>query len=694
MTTDVPRPSRRLTRIQRAYSSLCPPLKLLLPIWCLFFVLVAFGVHGSSISLAANWWNPGVPYSGYVFNFLTKSAATSADGYDSTLRDLAMAQPRDVRGDEWLNSTPSALSQFSHIPRFPVINSDIGDGQNMLVGYLNPVWHITTLARPATWGYFFLGRQRGLAWAWWFQVFSCFTVLFLLLDVVLKGNRKLAAFGAFWFCGSAYVACWSLWPAYHVFFPALACLSAYRLLSSSRTGVRICSGLLLGLSIPGFLMLLYPAWEVPLTYLFFAVLVALFFRDELYMSLKPLTAARIVPIALAALIAAALVAAFVMSCKPALHLMVNTVFPGRRASLGGDYSVASLFKGMYNSVTSYSAVPGEANRSEYASFFHLYPAIVAALFLSRRLARGIGPVAWGMVCYLAFVLFYQFVGFWPKIAKYTLFGMTTCYRADIAVGLASIILSVCALAWTSESGSESQGGWDRTGATLAGLTLATLVVIGGVHGAYLHGGFPPIGSIAMVAALAGLASYSLLRGGKSFFCYLIGTAVVASSGFFNPLSTNIDFLYRSDIATQIQRLDRQSSEAAPNDGRPPLWVCYGPDYPGTLVSLLGGRSIAGVQWPPQKEMWRKFDPTGQYEWFYNRFAHVQLKYENDPGEVKFEVPRVDTLIVGIAPDNEVLKSEGARYILAGYWAQKEIDSTKFPLTYQSADGNFSIFQIK
>src|SRR5437870_2242417 len=77
-----------------------------------------------------------------------------------------------------------------------------------------PVLHIATLARPATWGYFFLGGQRGLAWYWWFQVFACFTALYLLLVIVLKGHKGLAAFGSFWFCGSAYVVCWSLWPAH------------------------------------------------------------------------------------------------------------------------------------------------------------------------------------------------------------------------------------------------------------------------------------------------------------------------------------------------------------------------------------------------------------------------------------------------------------------------------------------------
>ena len=87
------------------------------------------------------------------------------------------------------------LSQLSQQPRFPVINPSFGNGQNMLIERHTPVWHVATLARPATWGYFLLGAQRGLAWYWWFQPLACFTVLFLLLEIVFNNDWKLAALG-------------------------------------------------------------------------------------------------------------------------------------------------------------------------------------------------------------------------------------------------------------------------------------------------------------------------------------------------------------------------------------------------------------------------------------------------------------------------------------------------------------------
>src|SRR5262249_11038766 len=187
--------------------------RLLIGTWLMFCVLIAIGVHGSSITCTASAWALGSPDSTYVFSSLLpkiREASLHREG-------LVMARSREVRSDEWIFYTPWALSQLSHKPKFPVINSNFGDGQNMLVIPATPVNHISTLARPATWGFFFLGAQRGLAWQWWFQSFACFTALFLLFEIVLEGHQLLAAFAALWFCVSASLVFWALWPASRVF---------------------------------------------------------------------------------------------------------------------------------------------------------------------------------------------------------------------------------------------------------------------------------------------------------------------------------------------------------------------------------------------------------------------------------------------------------------------------------------------
>src|SRR5262245_8635643 len=352
--------------------------KCLLGLWLVFILLVAFGVHGSSTGVTAKWWSPEKEYSGYLFNPSRKPGSAESDLQNTVL----MANARQIRWDELMVATPLALSQLSHHPRFPVINTNIGNGQNVLISPHVPVWHISSLARPAPWGYFFLGAQRGLAWYWWFQVFACFTVLYLLLEIVLKIHNGLAAFGAFWYCASAYVVCWSLWPAHITFFPVLACVAAYHLVSSPRRSIQVLCAILLGIGLAGFVMFLYPPWQVPLGYLIVIVFAALFFRDRLFITARQMLRQRLILGAGALLLAAGIIAAFLITCWSDLKVMAHTEYPGLRVSTGGDYSLAKIFKGFYNISTIYSAQSALVNESESASFYDLFPAILVALCLS------------------------------------------------------------------------------------------------------------------------------------------------------------------------------------------------------------------------------------------------------------------------------------------------------------------------
>src|SRR6185436_6928197 len=288
-----PNKTSLVERLEVGLKALGGGTKALLALWGFFLVLVAFGIHGSSTGVLTDWWAPEKPYSGYLFN---PPQSVSDDDF---LREILMAKARWIRWDELIISTPQSLSQLSHKPKFPVVNTNIANGQNMLTVPHTPVWHVVSLARPATWGYFFLGAQRGLAWYWWFRVFACFTVLYLLLEIILKGHRGLAAFGAFWFCASAYVVCWSLWPAQVAFFAALGCLAAYRLIASEKRTEQIVWALVLGLSIPGFIMILYPPQQVSAGYLFLVVFVALAKRDGLFASPGPLLKNKWLPLTVA-----------------------------------------------------------------------------------------------------------------------------------------------------------------------------------------------------------------------------------------------------------------------------------------------------------------------------------------------------------------------------------------------------------
>ncbi|HEY9233181.1 MAG TPA: hypothetical protein VIS78_13590, partial [Blastocatellia bacterium] len=433
-------------RFARSIQQSSPRARLLMGVWLLFVLLVACGIHGSSTGVTAAWWMPEKPYTGYLFAPAAPVQLQPSGNGAQTQRAFLMAAPRVERWDELIIFTPYALSQLAQRPRFPVINTSIGNGQNMLVVPHAPVWHVVTLARPATWGFFLLGAQRGVAWFWWFQVFACFTALFLLLEIVFNKDWKLAAFGAFLFSSAAYVILWSQWPAHVTGFAALACWCAYHLCASKNQRTLVGCAVLLGLSLPAFVMIMYPPWQVALAYFSVGLFAALFVRDRLHRAMKERLGLRIICIALALMLAGGLTLAWLVACLPDLKIMADTIYPGRRVSTGGDYSFAMIFKGVYNLFTNELEIPALKNPSEAASFYYLFPVVLLALPLSPRLRRELGVVGWALIAYLAAMLFFVLVGLPEKVARITLISYMPSYRADLTIGLASIILTLQAAA--------------------------------------------------------------------------------------------------------------------------------------------------------------------------------------------------------------------------------------------------------
>src|SRR5947207_1154687 len=82
----------------------------------------------------------------------------------------------------------------------------------------------------------------------------------------------------------------------------------------------------------------------------------------------------------------------------------------------------------------------------------------------------------------------------------------------------------------------------------------------------------------------GVASFALVAGRRRLFAGLVGSAVVATGFFFNPLARGLHSLQDLDLTRHIAWWSRQMP------GSPPLWVCYGPLYSGVVVSAFGGKT--------------------------------------------------------------------------------------------------------
>jgi hypothetical protein len=554
------------------------------------------------------------------------------------------------------------------------------------------VLHVTAIARPATWGYLLLGPERGLAWCWWFQLFVCFLGLYLLFELLVPRRPWFAVLGAGWFCGSAYVVYWSLWPAYVTGLGVLALVGAYWLLRSSRPGVVIACGVLVGVAFAAFCMQLYPPWQVPLGHTFLVLFAGLIWRDRLWEGWPGRARLRLGALGLALLCAGVLLGSFYASSVDALSAFAHSDYPGERRIMGGDCPAWRLFGSFYNAFANSNASPS-SNPSEASGFFLLLPAAVVALAVSPRIRSRVGPLDWALLL-LAGLLVYFCVSRVPEwLATVTLLAHAPGYRAQIALGLISIIVSVRLLAITRGLPHDRQALL-----TAAGVFIACT----GFHvwqGLELDRNLDYFGQsklpawVGIVSLMAALASVLLVLGRVRPFAALLALALWVTSADFNPLSIGFPDWRTSELATAIQRaVPLQQGRGEQRD----LWLTYGGvPFPngGTLVQLMGRRALAGVYYYPQVELWKPLDPDGEHRLVYNRFAATRLHLPPlSSRDIDFRLSGANIHILGISPLHPALRELGARYVLT-FGAQPGITAPRFKLLYQSKKQDFAIWEL-
>jgi hypothetical protein len=708
------------------------------------FLALSFGkIHGTSIALSSKFWAPKANH--FLFKPLVESLEKRVSAETMTkLRAPLQADPKFTRSDEWSISTPWTLSQFNTEPRFPVRNRNMGVGQNMLMIPWVPVLHLSVVARPITWGYMLFGQQVGLAWYWWFSSFFCFVTLYLLIEVLLPRDRFLAVLGAFWFCSSAYVIAWSHYPAYLIAFANLALLGTNFMLRATSLRNAIGSGLLAGYGLTGVVMYMYVPWIVPLAYMYAAMLFGLIVRDRLIHKLdRRLT---LFGLAAALAVVGVVLGSFFASTLPEMRMLAQSSYPGVRRLNGGDCSLARLFGGFYNFLTLRKPLL-RIPFSEWAGFFLFFPTIVLAAILSRRVRRRLDAVAWSLIVVAFALMLYGEVKFPQWLANVTLFSRFQGYRAQMATGLSSILLSLYVLrkmppaaeaAPPAASAGESMappGAGGRLRARIRALVLTVISlsprwrrsisrVLGPVSGltryqglmigAAVLGGFAfflTTGSslqaiaqlyrskatvpwqIWLISVAATGASVLLLLGYRRIFAAVLVPALILTAGDFNPLSRGFPPLEKSEMWQAIRSVKDADKESGRTDS---MWlVSGGPHAPliGTMASMMGARSMTGCFFHPQLGLWRTLDPERAQETMYNRFAETHL-FPLVPGDptVRFTLPGPTNFNIRIAPDNPRLRELGVRYALT-YDRHTPYEAADYRRIYISSDGRLRIYDL-
>ena len=632
-----------------------------------FALLVASGLTGSSLAL-----------------LLAPPAVTEIS------ESPWMGHAQAVRSDEWQVITPLAIAQATHTPRWPIINQHLGeDGQNMLVIGMTgvPVAHLSTAAKPATWGYFLFDLRRALAWAWWLPLFGALLSFWYLLRRLTGLEWRLAAALATGFALAPYAAAFSFWPAYLGMFAALGLVAAQRLLHSGGRWAGVLWGAALGWSAAAYALVLYPAWQISVATLCAPLLLAWAWRERAHWRwARPQTLGAVAAVSMSAL----LLGAWWLDAREAVAVMRETIYPGQRVTeTGGDIDRWFLLKGWLNPLTLHVDTP--MVRSEAASFQFLWLGTLAVVAWQIGRTRRVDPVAGLLAGVALFTLWFQFVGVPPWLARATLWSAVTSYRLDLALGMTQVLL----LAWWIGQAKDTLPPESQRRIAALALGTATLAqTVWEVSRMPLDVADRLPAGILMLAGLASAAAMALwvLRRDIGFVALYVGWSLAAILPF-HPLGqapatiSLVDSLRATDL-----RNDQPDA-----DGRRGVAVVSERNWAMTLPAA-GVPVINSVFYVPQPSLWQRLDPEGRQRTLHNRYQRLLLDLAPQPGAATFtiESPRLDEVRLWLDPARFDFRLLGARQVLLPAMQARQLadNPTLERVAMEDASAPYALFNVR
>lgn len=553
--------------------------------------------------------------------------------------------PRVIRTDEYSVFTPMAFSQAAK--GFPWFNDAYRSGAptDMFVVYGQPVKSLMMIFRPFQIGYLFLGASRGLAFYWSSRLAFCFLVSMEFGGLITGKKRKLSF---------VYAVLISLAPLVQWWFSinclvemlifgqgAVLLLDCYLREMSFRkkmllmAGMAVCAG--------GYILALYPAWEIPLFYVFLtcAVCVIARQRKECRFGKKD-----VLLFAAGVLALAACMGYVIWHSSETIRAVAGTVYPGKRVVLGGGLKMLpELFKSWGNFFLPFKYEDLPMNQCESAAFLDFFP--LGLLFSLCVLKKQEKKDVWLLALNAAniFLILFVVCPFPEFLAKLTLLSNCPAERVAAAAGMINIMLLVrsCALY-----------GAEKPVLNRWALGIAALFIF--VNGLAYYREFLTVPMRFLLAAF--VLFFVLLWNGnfggaaKRPLASLILCTGVLCGGIVNPINQGTDALMDNPVVRAVERINAQD---------PGKWVVAGSNvFCDSLPAAVGAVTMNTVHAYPDRAMWERLG-LGDREDIWNRYAHISAEISEKPASPEAVLDFVD--MIHLSLDFEALKKEGVKYIL-------------------------------
>lgn len=620
--------------------------------YILFFVFVFGGLHFIiPVKKMYNWifdkrWFIGIAF--LIFMTANRYHGVSIGYYNDAIQPgqgsesgaPILGQTRSIRSDEFVVTFPSTLASSYGENAFGKYNS-IMRGEETLNAINGVYLGISTIGNvPQKLIYAILPVEYAYSFCWSFQLIFSFLMSMELFYIITKKKKLLSAAGAFLVIFSSFNLWWGMISQLLMTSGTVVCVHYF--LQSKEKWKKILFGLATTIIFSMFVSNVYPAWQVPLGYMFLAIGICVL--HENWDKVKELRKSDWAIIGCALVLVAGFVVSYLYSIAEYTEVITETAYPGERVDTGSLY----LSKLFYCAQAPFYAYKDIGNPSEAGVFFGLFPipTIMAAFCWIKEKKKD--WLTAGLLLAQLPMLLYVTTGFPESIAKLLLFSNSTVFRTIDIIGLIQIYFIVIVL-----------GRYENTKKLPLVLAIPAGMLVAALNLYFSNRDFPGYmsqwQSIVMFLVITGLCvglMINLKDKLKNIWLIAVISLSIFTGIYIFPVMKGFDAVFSKPVAGEIQKICEEDPGAK--------WLTSGG---GIVLSgynvACGAPTVNSVNTYPNLKLWEKLDEKSQYEEIYNRYAHIDVVFTSD--ETSFELIQADYMQISLSYE-DIAKTE-AEYLL-------------------------------
>ncbi len=538
------------------------------------------------------------------------------------------APPRPIRSDEWYVRLPWILSQERN--GFPSEMTSLG-GHDPWINYDLPASGPEILLKPHLLTYLYLDINRAIAAEWWILVFGSAISTYVFMKA-LGIRRQIALPMALILIATPGFHWWnitsSFTPILYGGFGGAALLASLR---SNSQRLRILGALCSGWMFSCATVVLYPPFQIATLGALGLILIVKCSHELRLGKLRN----TLLTLSTALGVFGVLVAWFILKHRTGLSALNQTVYPGSRRASSGGQNVISVLGAPYDLKYSEITVGSTnyLNQSENSStIFLVLPMLLLLGTGSRLREKAIAKHAIHvLVVWFTCLISWMFLLLPSMFGQLTLLSRVPPTRLKPAIAFTAMVLAALILEYRLHQNTRARRLLAWGFFAFITLWIGARVVVNDLpispRTVWLLGGL-------WLIPLAITMSRFRIQG-----LWLLTIVALATAARINPINNSVDPLIKNPLARVVYQLD-------PN--RTGTWMTFsGPAQVRGVIVATGVNSVASTSPYPDPNFWLRLDPNGQYESYWNRYAHIQMVSTVGPTTMK--LAQIDVVEVTLDP---------------------------------------------